>query len=199
MDRSQSDGGIEVDGVVPSGPRCRTIHGRARSPTKYQGVMMDWANLIKLVHLALAFALVTGLVGRWSLMRSAGKAEDPGTAFALSQAASPFERLVLLAGPTVIVAGLVTAGAQGYPFLGLTTGWMVISLIMVLVFPFVLAPLVYLPGSRTFEIAMADARAKGIMTSELRAAFANPAVRYARWYEAIATLVVVVLMVFKPF
>ena len=160
---------------------------------------MDWTNLIKLVHVALAFSLVTGLVGRWSLMRSASKAEDPGTAFALSQAASPFERLVLLSGPAIIVAGLVTAGVKGYPYLGLTTGWMLLSLILVLVFPFVLAPLVYIPGSRTFEIAMADAREKGVMTAELRAAFANPALNYARWYEAIATSVVVALMVLKPF
>lgn len=158
---------------------------------------MDWSNLFKFLHLALA--LVTGLVGRWSLIRSAGRANDPDTAFALSQAASPFERLVLVSGPTVIVAGLITAGAQGYPFLGLTTGWMLVFLILVLVFPFVIAPLVYLPGSRRFELAMADARKQGAMTSELRAAFANPAVRYARWYEVIATTVVVALMVFKPF
>ncbi len=160
---------------------------------------MDWTDLIKLVHVALAFSLVTGLIGRWSLMRSASKAEDPGTAFALSQAASLFERLVLLSGPAIIVAGLVTAGVKGYPYLGLTTGWMLLSLILVLVFPFVLAPLVYIPGSRTFDVAMADARDKGVMTAELRAAFANPALNYARWYEAIATTVVVALMVLKPF
>nr|MBA2634155.1 hypothetical protein [Chloroflexota bacterium] len=155
---------------------------------------MDWGNLLKLVHVALGFALVTGLVGRWSLMRSAGKAEDPGTAFALSQAASPFERLVLLAGPSIIVAGLVTAGVKGYPFLGLTTGWMLLSLLLVLVFPFVLAPLVYIPRSRTFEIAMADARQRGVMTAELRAAFADTALKFARLYEALATSVVVALM-----
>ncbi len=89
--------------------------------------------------------------------------------------------------------------SKGYPFLGLTTGWMLLSLIMVLVFPFVLAPLVYIPTSRTFDAAMADARAKGVMTAELRAAFANPALNYVRWYEAIAIVVVVTLMVLKPF
>ncbi len=160
---------------------------------------MDWTNLILLVHVALAFSLVTGLVGRWSLMRSARKAKDPGTAFALSQAASPFERMVLMSGPAIIVAGLVTAGVKGYPYLGLTTGWMLLSLILVLVFPFVLAPLVYIPSSRKFDIAITDARERGVMTAELRAAFANPAVNIARWYEAIVTGVVVALMVLKPF
>ena len=160
---------------------------------------MDGTNLFKLVHIALGFGLVTGLVGRWSLMRSASKSEDPATAYAISQSAALFERLVLLSGPGLIVAGLVTAGVKGYPYLGLTTGWMLLSLVMVLVFPFVLAPLVYIPTSRTFDAAMADARAKGVMTAELRAAFANPALSYVRWYEAIAIVVVVTLMVLKPF
>ena len=160
---------------------------------------MDLANLLKLLHVAFGFALVTGLVGRWSLMRSAAKAEDPETAHAISQAAGLFERLVIVSGPGLIVAGLVTAGAKGYPFLGLTTGWMRVSRIMVLIFPLVLAPLVYIPSSRAFDAAMTDARAKGVMTAELRAAFANPTMTYARWYEAIALVVVVSLMVLKPF
>lgn len=160
---------------------------------------MDLPNWFKLIHVALSFALVTGLFGRWWLQRRAGRADDPGTAFALDQAASPFERMVVLSGPAIIVAGLITAGAQGYPNLGLTTGWMLVSLILVLVFPFVLAPLVYIPRTRAIGVAMADARAKGVMTPELRAAFADPTLRYARWYEAIAITVVVALMVLKPF
>ena len=68
-----------------------------------------------------------------------------------------------------------------------------------LVVPFILAPLVYIPSSRTFDDALADARWRGVMTAELRAAFANPAVRLARVFEAIATTVVVALTVLKPF
>ena len=160
---------------------------------------MDLPNWFKLVHVALSFALVTGLVGRWSLARRAAAAKDPATAAALDNAAAPFERMVILSGPAIIVAGLITAAAQGYPFLGLTTGWMLLSLIMVLVFPFVLAPLVYIPASRAISAALADAREKSVMTMELRTAFANPALKAARWYEAIATSAVVALMVLKPF
>jgi hypothetical protein len=160
--------------------------------------MMDWADLIKLVHVALAFTLATGLFGRWSLERSATNATDPETAFALTHAASPFERLVLLSGPAIIIAGLVTAGVQGYPYLGLTTGWMLVSLVLVLTFPFVLAPLVYVPRTRAIEAAMTDAREKGVTTAELTAAFADPALRYARRYEAIVIVVVITLMVVKP-
>lgn len=160
---------------------------------------MDPTNLLKLVHVAAGFALVAGLFGRWSLEQRASRAEDPERAFTISQAAAPFERLVLLAGPAIIVAGLVTAWAKGYPFLGLTTGWMLVSLILVLVFPFVLAPLVYIPSSRRLEVALAEARAQGAWTADLRAAFSNPALKAARWYEAIVVIVVVALMVLRPF
>ena len=72
---------------------------------------MAWTNLILLAHVALAFALVTGLVGPRRLPTSRGS-KDPGTAFALSQAAAPFERMVVLSGPAIIGAGLITAGAK---------------------------------------------------------------------------------------
>ena len=160
---------------------------------------MDWSNVIKLVHVILGFTLVAGLIGRWGLERRAATASGPDTAFALSQAGSMFERLVLVSGPGIILAGLATAWFKGYPYLGLTTGWMLLSLILVLVFPFVLAPLVYVPRTRAIASAMADAREKGVFTPELRAAFASPTLRAARWYEGIATTVVIALMVLKPF
>lgn len=160
---------------------------------------MDATNLIKLVHVVLGFTLVAGLIGRWTLERRASSADDPETAFAISQAGGLFERLVLVSGPGIIVAGLATAWLKGYPYLGLTTGWMLLSLVLVLVFPFVLAPLVYLPSERAVGAAMADARAQGVFTPELRAAFGNRALRFARWYEGVATTVVIALMVLKPF
>ena len=160
---------------------------------------MDWSNVIKLVHVAFGFALVAGLVGRRGLERRAARADDPEKAFAISQAGGLFERLVLISGPGIILAGLATAAVKGYPYLGLTTGWMLLSLILVLVFPFVLAPLVYLPNERATNAAMADARAKGTFTPALRAAFANPRLRFARWYEGVATTLVIALMVLKPF
>ncbi len=160
---------------------------------------MDWSNLIKLVHVALGFTLVAGLIGRWNLERRASRAEDPGTAYALTQAASLFERLVLVSGPGIILAGLTTAGLKGYPYLGLTTGWMLLSLLLVLDIPFLLGPLVYIPRTREIDAALTDAREKGIFTPELRAAYRNRALKGARWYEAIATAVVIAFMVLRPF
>ena len=159
---------------------------------------MGWDDLAKLVHILVAFGFITGLLGRWIQLGNAAKAEEVETAYRLSQAAAPFERLVIMGGNLVLPAGLLTAWAQGYEWLGLTTGWMLVSVVILLsVLPFV--PLVFLPRGKVFEAAMSAARAAGTVTPELRAAFRDPAVAFAHRYELGAVTLVVVLMVLKPF
>ena len=159
---------------------------------------MGWDDLVKLVHVIVAFGFLTGLLGRWILLHTAAHAEGVETAYRLSQAAGQFERLVITGGNLVLPAGLLTAWAQGYPWLGLTTGWMLASVVILLsVLPFI--PLVFLPRGKVFEAAMSAARAAGTVTPELRAAFRDPAVAFAHRYELGAVTVVVALMVLKPF
>jgi hypothetical protein len=159
---------------------------------------MGWDDLVKLVHVVVAFGFVTGLVGRWFLLGRAAAADEVELAYQLSQAASPFEKLVIWGSGLVLPAGLLTAWAQGYPWLGLTTGWMLLSVVLLLsIFP--LVPLVFLPRGKVFEGAMSAARLAGLMTPELRAAFADPVVAFAHRYELAAVAIVVALMVLKPF
>ena len=159
---------------------------------------MGWDDLAKLAHILVAFGFITGLLGRWIQLGNAAKAEEVETAYRLSQAAAPFERLVIMGGNLVLPAGLLTAWAQGYEWLGLTTPWMLVSVVILLsVLPFV--PLVFLPRGKVFEAAMSAARAAGTVTPELRAAFRDPAVAFAHRYELGAVTLVVVLMVLKPF
>jgi hypothetical protein len=159
---------------------------------------MGWDDLAKLVHVLVAFGFISGLLGRWILLGSAARAGEVETAYQLSQAAAPFERLVIMGGNLVLPAGLLTAWAQGYPWLGLTTGWMLVSVIILLtVIP--LVPLVFLPRGKVFESAMSAARTRGVVTPELRAAFADPTVAFAHRYELMAIGIVIALMVLKPF
>ena len=81
----------------------------------------------------------------------------------LPSLAGPFERTVRRpARSSYWSAGLLTAWAQGYPWLGLTTGWMLhrssssSSAIARLV------PTIFIPRGRIFEAALADARAAGV-------------------------------------
>ena len=160
---------------------------------------MDWLALVlKLTHVLLAFAMAAGLVGRWILLTRAASTDDVERAHLLADAASPFERIVQTVSPLVIVAGLVTAWAQGYPWLGLTTGWMLITILLIVPI-IVFIPTIFLPRGRVFEAEMAAARAAGEVTPGLRAAWADPAVAMARRYELGAIVVIVGFMVFKPF
>jgi hypothetical protein len=154
--------------------------------------------LLKLSHVVLAILLVGGILGRWILLSRAERADDVEHAHLLAGAAAPFERIAQLSGPLLLGFGLATAWAQDYPWLGLTTGWMGISLLLVI--PILLMiPLVFIPRGRVFEGAMAEARAEGRVTDELRAAWGDPAVAFARRYELAAIGIIVALMVLKPF
>jgi hypothetical protein len=159
---------------------------------------MEWSGLLKLTHVALAMALVTGIVGRWLLLAAAERTDRIERTEALLGAADPFERTVRVSSILVLVAGLLTAWAQGYPWLGLTTGWMLTSLILSLGIA-VLVPTVFLPRGRRFALALDGARASGALTPELRAAFADSTVRAAHVAELVALAIIVALMVLKPF
>jgi predicted integral membrane protein DUF2269 len=158
---------------------------------------MIWTDLLKLLHVGIAFALVAGLMGRWILLKRAARSDDVEAAFGLSEAAGPFERLVIVSSQLVLPAGLATAWAQGYPWLGLTTAWMFLTVLLIIPI-LVMVPTVFLPRGRVFEAAMADARAEGIVTPALRAAWADPAVTFARRYEIVSIAIIVALMVLKP-
>jgi hypothetical protein len=159
---------------------------------------MDWAGLLKLTHIALAMALVTGIVGRWLLLGAAERTDRLERAEALLEAANPFEMAVRASSILVLAAGMLTAWAQGYPWLGLTTGWMLASLILSIGIA-ALVPTVFLPRGRQFALALEAARTTGQVTPELRAAFADRGVRAAHVAELIALAIVVGLMVLKPF
>lgn len=159
---------------------------------------MDWLALVlKLSHVVLAMVLVAGLIGRWILLRRAAASADVEEAARLADLAHPFERMVVSSSMLVLPAGLLTAWAQGYEWLGVTTLWMGASLAIYLVAT-LLVPTVFLPRGRAFEAALADARSRGAVTDELRSAFADPAVRAARTFEVVGIGVIVALMVLKP-
>ena len=160
---------------------------------------MDWlALLLKLAHVLLAFAMFAGLLGRWILLTRAAATDDVERAHLLAEAASPFERIVQTVSPVVLVFGLVTAWAQGYEWLGLTTGWMLLTVLLIIPI-LVFIPTIFLPRGRVFEAEMAAARTAGEVTPGLRAAWADPAVAMARRYELAAMAIIVALMVLKPF
>ena len=55
------------------------------------------------------------------------------------------------------------------------------------------------PRGKAFDAALADAETAGHVTPELTAAFHDPVVAAARWYEVAVVTFIIVLMVTKPF
>jgi len=159
---------------------------------------MDWASWMKLVHVGIAFAFVAGLMGRGVLLARAAASDDVEAAYGLAKAAGPFERMVQVASAAILPAGMLTAGLQGYEWLGLTTAWMLLSTI-ILLSTLPLVPLIFIPRGRVFEAALETARERGSVTPELRAAWRDPAVAFARRYELVAVAIIIAVMVLKPF
>src|SRR5512135_3395301 len=159
---------------------------------------MTWALVFKLIHILIAIAFVSGIVGRGILLgraRRAGRVED---ARLLADAAAPFEQMAIQGSTFILPAGLLTAWAEGYDFAGLTTGW-TLAATVILLSTVPLVVLVFIPRGRLFEAAMADAMRQGTWTAALRSAFDDRAVALARWYEIVAVAIILALMVLKPF
>jgi hypothetical protein len=164
---------------------------------------MSLALIAKLIHVLVGIGLVTGIVGRDITLRRAARANDLGTIHALLDVATVFERAFVRPMSFLVLAfGLVTAWLQGAPILGAlaggTTNWLLVSLVLFVAIS-LLVPFVFLPKSRVFEKLLAAADEHGSVTPELLAALRDPAVERARLAEAIGLLVVVGLMVLKPF
>ena len=157
------------------------------------------AELLILLHVASAFWFVAGLLGRGITIARARAAGDVELMANLMDLAGRFERLMVIPGSMVVVAlGLVAAWVGDVPFTGDGNWWLLTSLLLFVAIG-LLVPTVFLPRGRVFEHAFEDAKAKGEITPELRAALDDPAVRNARWLELIVVAIILSLMVTKPF
>lgn len=158
--------------------------------------MSEW---VVLLHVAVAFWFVAGLLGRNVTMARARSANDLATLEELVGLSGRFERLMVIPGSFgVVVLGLLAAWAEGQPLAGSNDWWLLASLILFAGLG-VLVPAVFLPRGKVFEGALGDARRRGEVTPELRAALRDPAVRNARAAEIVVVAIIVALMVTKPF
>jgi hypothetical protein len=155
------------------------------------------AVVVKLAHIGLAMGLVAGTLGRWIVLSRAANEERIDRAAELTQLAHPFEQLVMRSSLLIVPVGLATAWAQGYEWLGLTEFWMLGSLVLYLA-AMVMVPTIFIPRGRRFEAALAAAQQAGSVTPELRAAFNDGAVRFARTAEVVVLVGIVTMMVVKP-
>jgi uncharacterized membrane protein len=151
------------------------------------------------LHVVIAFWFVAGLLGRDITLAKARSSTDVVLVAELAELAGRFERMMVQPGSfAVLVTGLLAAWARHRPLAGSGSGWLLVSLLLFLSnVPMV--PFVFLPRGRVFERTLEDARTSGTVTPALAASLRDPAVRAARTYELATILVIIALMVTKPF
>jgi uncharacterized membrane protein len=156
------------------------------------------ASLLLFLHVASAFWFVAGLVGRAIVLARARRSTDLAELDHLLPIATRFERIVIPGSAAVLILGFLTMLAQERPLFTDGGYWLLTSVFLYLSTG-VLVPTIFLPRGKLFEAALEEAHARGQVTPQLAAAFRDPAVTFARTYEAAAVAIVVALMVLKPF
>lgn len=155
--------------------------------------------MLRFLHVVAAFWFVAGLIGRDVVLARARRSQELGRIRELLDATAPFERLMVIPGSiAVLLLGIATMWEEELPLWEDGTRWVTVSLLAFLTLV-PLVPLVFLPRGRRFASALAGAIEVGEVTPELSAAFHDPVVAAARWYELLVVGFVLFLMVAKPF
>ena len=163
---------------------------------------MTLLALAKLVHVASAIWMVSGLLGRAYELDASGRATDVRVTKILADLAGRFDTTMVIPGMgAVLISGIATAWIGQYAILGpFQDGplWIFGSLLLFLAIS-VLVPTIFLPRGKLFGAALDEAISRGQVTARLRGAFADPAARWAHRSELAAIALIVALMVLKPF
>jgi uncharacterized membrane protein len=164
---------------------------------------MSWYLVIRFLHIVTAIMFIGGIFGRQLVRAYAKKTNDVHLFAALSQSAGRIESVMIIPGNlAVIVFGVILALMTGAPIFGFLQGatrnWLLISNLL-LVVGLGLVPSVFIPRGKLFEPILQRALAEGRMTSELRTALEDQVVKLAHLYEGVSAILIVALMVFKPF
>src|SRR5512143_3957606 len=98
---------------------------------------MNWYAIIKLLHVFVAFWFIGGGFDRQLALSQAANATDVNVLGGLADLAGKFDRLMVIPGSNaVLLIGLITAWAGGWPVLGSLEGskvnWVLVSLALFL-------------------------------------------------------------------
>lgn len=163
---------------------------------------MELGQLLRFGHALAGVTFMAEIVGNWIVIGFARRAESLEMMRLLLRTAAPFGLLVTGGGITLSVLGVAAAVALGHPLFGPLQGgridWMFVSnLLMLPIFGFLIS--IYPRVGRLISVALRDAEVRGGLTPELAVAWADTRLRVARTYEFVATVVVLGLMIARPF
>lgn len=165
---------------------------------------MNLYLIMKLFHVLAAFWFVSGIVGRDFTFWQAGKASSPQAVHSLLQVSDFFERYAVIpVGSVLALFGLIITFLQRWPLLGFLQGsssnWLLVSVILYLGGTLAIIPLRLVARRKERTRATDEALAQGIITPELTAALNDKVVVRFRMVELIVLIIIIILMVTKPF
>lgn len=164
---------------------------------------MNWYLIIRFLHIVSAITFIGGVFARQALRSLAEKTDDVRDFVALSQAVGRIENVMVIPGTLgVILFGVILARITGIPmfgvFQGASTNWLLVALILLIV-DFLPVPAVFAHRGKQFDLALKDALAQGRVTPQLHMELDNKIIRFIYHTQLVLPIVIVVLMVFKPF
>jgi uncharacterized membrane protein len=164
---------------------------------------MNFYLIVRFLHIISAIIFFGGIIARQLVRSVAEKTNDVRNFAALSTAAGRIENIMVIPGNMAVVTfGIILALITDTPLFGFLQGasknWLLVTnLLLVIAMAFV--PTVFLPRGKKFDLVLRDALAQGQMTAQLREALADKTVRIVHFVEITLVVIVVILMVFKPF
>lgn len=164
---------------------------------------MNWYLMLHFLHIASAMLFIGGVGARQVLRSCANTTNDVRTFIVLNHAGGRIENGMVMPGFLgVIVFGVLLALTTRTPMAGWLQGgsqnWLLVSLLLLMVDPLTV-PVVNWQRGKHFDQLAQEAVVTGHMTLQLHAALTNPTMRWMYCTQLVVPVVIVLLMVLKPF
>ena len=165
---------------------------------------MNLYLFMKLLHVLAAFWMVSGVVGRDLAFWWAGRATNVQAIHALLRASEFFERYAVIpVAGLVFLFGLIITLLQKWPLFGFlqgaTSNWLLVSFLLFTGGGIFIVPLGLIARRKERERALKEALAQETITLRLLAALNDKVVIGFRIAEFIVMVIIIILMVTKPF
>jgi len=165
---------------------------------------MTLYTFMKLLHVLASFWLISGVVGRGLSFWQAGRAKDVHAVYALLQISEFFERYAVIpVSVAVLIFGLIVTWMQKWPLFGFLQGspsnWLLVSFMLFIGISAFIGPLGLVARRKERMRAVKEALAQGTITLRLMAALNDKVVIRYRLGEFVILIIIIILMVTKPF
>jgi hypothetical protein len=161
------------------------------------------ASLLLWIHVTFAIAFLIGAVGYFLTVSRAAKEKDVKVVKGLMTLGKIFEKYFLLPGESILFfAGLLAAWWENIPVLGFLQGgnvnWLLVSLILFLSrIPLIM--LIDMPREKLLNKRLEEAVGDGQITQKLQESLADRTIKKVQLYMLVSYMMIVLLMVMKPF